>query len=129
MDELMFLNLLSNNAELFENEFNGLNEFYNLNNEKEIHDFIKSNPGLIILLNAYQNSLKKYFSSAIFELKFKQDLSGNWFDLISLIVWLDEETFNNGSIDYIYAIDRELRPLRKKLDLLGEICLTKRILR
>lgn len=47
MDELMYLNLLSNNAELFENEFNGLNEFYNLNNEKEIHDFIKSNPGLI----------------------------------------------------------------------------------
>ena len=129
MDELMYLNLLSNNAELFEKEFRSLNEFYDLNNEKEIHKFIKSNPGLIILLNAYENSLKKYFSSAIFELKFKPDLSGTWFDLISLIVWLDEETFNNGSIDHIYAIDRELRPLRKKLDLLGEICLTKRILR
>lgn len=72
---------------------------------------------------------KKYFSNAIFELKFDSDPSGTWFDLIVLNVWVDEETFNNGFINYISSINRELRPLRRKLNLLGEISLTKRILK
>lgn len=129
MDELEYVAMLNNDLELFANEFNNLKNFYTLDNEKEIWDFIKLHPGVIVLLNAYEKSLKRYFPDAVFELKFDPDSSGSWFDLISLTAWVDEETFNNGSIEYIYSIDSELLPLRRKLNLLGEIVLTKRILK
>lgn len=129
MDELKYVMMLNNDSKLFGDEFDNLKKFYTLDNEKEIWDFIKIHPGVIILLRAYKKSLEKYFSNAIFELKFDRDLSGSWFDLIVLNVWVDEETFNNGSIDFIYSIDHELFPLRKKLNLLGAILLTKRILK
>ena len=129
MDELAQVEMLNNDLMLFNREFNNLKDFYKFNDEKEIKNFVKLHPGIIILLNAYEMALKKYFSNALFELEFDPDTSGTWFDLIVLNVWLDEETFNNGSMEYICSIDRELRPLRTKLDLLGEVVLTKRILR
>lgn len=129
MDELKQVKILQNDLSLFDEEFVHLKEFYRMNNENEIRNFIKQNPGLIILLGAYKNSLKKYFSNAIFELKFDPDISGSWFDLLELNVWVDENTFNNGSMDYILSIDKELFDLRKKLNLLGEISLSKRILK
>lgn len=129
MNELTQVDLLNNDSALFNIEFNNLKKFYTLNNEKEIWDFIKIHPGVIVLLNAYEQSLKKYFTGAVFELKFNPDLSGSWFDLIALTVWVDEETFNNGSIEHIYSIDHDLLPLRRRLNLLGAILLTKRILK
>lgn len=120
---------LNNDVNLFNQEFDNLKEFYQFNNEREISSFIRLNPGLIILLNEYKKSLRRYFSDAVFELEFDPDSSGNWFDLIVLNVWIDEETFNNGSMECILSIDRELRPLRAKLNLLGELVLTKRILK
>ena len=94
MDELDYVSMLNSDSKLFDDEFNNLKKFYTLNNEKEIWDFIKIHPGVIVLLNAYEQSLKKYFTGAVFELKFNPDLSGSWFDLIALTVWVDEETFN-----------------------------------
>ena len=129
MDELMQAEMLSNDLDFFNQEFNNLKGFYTWNNEQEIFDFIKIHPGIIVLLNAYEISLKKYFSNAVFELKFDPDCSGEWFDLIVLTVWVDEETFNNGSMEYSVSINRELRPLRTKLNLLGEVVITKRILK
>ena len=129
MDELTQVEMLNKDSGLFYQEFNNLKEFYTFNDENEILEFIMLHPGIIVLLNAYEEYLKKYFSNAIFELKFDSDPSGTWFDLIVLNVWIDEETFNNGSINYISSINRELRPLRRKLNLLGEVSLTKRILK
>ena len=73
--------------------------------------------------------MKDYFPNGFFELKFGPDLSGTWFDLLELNIWIDEETFSNGSSDYVRSINREFRPLRRKLDLLGEVLISKRILR
>ena len=83
MDELDYVSMLNSDSKLFDDEFNNLKKFYTLNNEKEIWDFIKIHPGVIVLLNAYEQSLKKYFTGAVFELKFNPDLSGSWFDLIA----------------------------------------------
>lgn len=70
MDELNHVEMLINDSKLFDDEFNNLKSFYTFDNEKEIFDFVKIHPGIIVLLNAYENSLKKFFSNAIFELKF-----------------------------------------------------------
>ena len=129
MDELTRVELLNKDSTLFNLEFNNLKKFYTFYDEKEIWDFIKLHPGIIVLLNEYERFLKKYFSNAVFELRFDEDCSGTWFDLIVLTVWVDEETFYNGSMESILSINRELRPLRRKLDLLGEVSLTKRILK
>lgn len=129
MDELKQVELLNDDSRLFEKEFKNLKEFYILNSEKELYDFIKIHPGIIILLNKFEPSLKHHFPNAFFELEFNQDLSGNWFDLIMLNIWIDEYTFNNGSADSIRSIRNEFWDLRKKLDLLGELIISKRILR
>lgn len=129
MDELSKVKRLNEDSLLFEREFNKLKDFYILDSEKEIHDFIKINPGIILLLNRFKSPLKDYFPNGFFELKFGPDLSGTWFDLLELNIWIDEETFSNGSSDYVRSINREFRPLRRKLDLLGEVLISKRILR
>jgi hypothetical protein len=46
-----------------------------------------------------------------------------------LNIWIDEYTFNNGSADSIRSIRNEFWDLRKRLDLLGELIISKRILR
>ena len=129
MDELIKVEMLTKESELFENEFNNLKKFYILNGEKEVHDFIKINPGIILLLKEFEPSLKDYFPNSYFELKFGPDLSGSWFDLLELNIWMDEETFDNGSSEYVRLINKEFRPLRRKLNLLGEVLILKRILR
>jgi hypothetical protein len=129
MDELLQVERLNNDEVLFEREFNNLKDFYILDSEKEIHDFIKINPGIILLLNEFESLLKQYFPDGHFELKFGPDLSGTWFDLLELNIWIDEETFNNGSSEHVRSINKQFRPLRRKLDLLGEVLISKRILR
>lgn len=125
----MCVEMLNNDLNLFEKEFNNLKDFYILDSEKEVHDFIKIHPGIIILLNEFESPLKEYFPNGYFELKFGPDVSGTWFDLLELNVWVDEDTFNNGACDYVNSINRKFRPLRRKLDLLGEVLISNRILR
>ena len=62
-------------------------------------------------------------------LKFGPDMSGTWFDLIELNIWIDEKTFFNGDSGYINYINHKFWPLRRKLNLLGEILISNRILR
>ena len=118
---------LNNNAELFEEEFNNLKNFYIFKSEYEVHRFIKLHPGIIIILNKFKPHLGNYFPNGVFELEFDPDLSGSWFDVLLVNVIVDKETFNNGCIEHIDSINRDLRPLRKKLDLLGEVLLMERI--
>ena len=101
MKELMQVEMLTNDSELFEKEFNNLKDFFIFESEKEVHDFIKINPGIILLLNEFEPSLKKYFPDEYFELKFEPDSSGTWFDLLVLNIWMDEDRFFNGSNDDI----------------------------
>ena len=129
MNELMRVEMLTNDSELFEKEFNGLKDFFILDSEKEVHDFIKLNPGIMLLLNEFEPSLKKYFPNEYFELKFEADSSGTWFDLLVLNIWMDEDRFFNGSNDDIKKIRRQFLPLRRKLDLLGEVLISKRVLK
>lgn len=128
MDELLQVKMLSEDSELFEKEFKSLKDFYVLNTEKEIHEFIKARPETLILLDNYKKSLKQQFPDAVFELCFHMDVSGSWFDVIMLNIWVDEYTFNNGSAEKIRLLNKEFWPLRKKLDLLMELILSKRIL-
>ena len=48
MDELDYVSMLNSDSKLFDDEFNNLKKFYTLNNEKEIWDFIKIHPGVIV---------------------------------------------------------------------------------
>lgn len=46
-----------------------------------------------------------------------------------LNIWVDEYTFNNGASDALRTIRNEFWPLRSKLDLFGEVVISKRILK
>lgn len=129
MDEILQVEMLKNDSNLFEEEFNNLRKFYNFDCEMEIHDFVMLHPGIIVLLNEFQPSLSHYFPNCIFELVFERDTSGSWFDQLLINIWMDEERFYNGSQEDIGLIRKKFWPLRKKLDLLGEVIISKRILR
>ena len=65
--------------------------------------------------------MEKFFPKGYFELKFGPDMSGTWFDLIELNIWIDEKTFFYGASGHINYIDQKFLPLRRKLNLLGEV--------
>ena len=125
----MQVEMLNKDSILFDEQFNDLKEFYIFDDEKEVYDFIKIHPGIILLLNEFKCDLEKFFPKGYFELKFGPDMSGTWFDLIELNIWIDEKTFFNGASGHINYIDHKFLPLRRKLNLLGEVLISSRILR
>ena len=127
MNEIMEVKKLNNNSKLFEEEFNNLKKFYIFKSEHEVHRFIKLHSGIIILLKKFEPYLGHYFPNGIFELEFDPDLSGSWFDVLLVNIMVDRKTFNNGCTEHIDSINREFRPLRKKLGLLGEVLLMEKI--
>ncbi len=114
---------LSNNPQLFDAKFKELYENYTFESEKESYDFIKEHPGLLLILDEYTPCLKKYFPKGIFELMVDIDPEIITWKTLILMVKVDEETFDNGCYEHLTYMRRHFRPLRRELNLMGEIML------
>ena len=112
---------LSNNE--FEEQFNKLNDLYEMRNPKKIHDFIRQNEGLIRLLNETRQYLTDKYPNGEFELQAHDDITGEGYHKIYINIFVDDETFNNGFMDGIHEIHDKIIPIEKELDLMMKLIL------
>ena len=118
MDELDFVKKLEEDEELFDREYDKLGDFFNLRHYEKVHDFIKDNTELIVLLNELKHRLSKAFPTGKFDLVLNTDYEYSDWSIVVLYVKVDEYTFDNGVMDDINKINFDFIPLRRKLDVL-----------
>ena len=121
INELTYIDELNNNKRLFEDKFNQLENYYTLTSKNEIHQFIEQNPGILILLNALKPHLKKDFANGEYELYVSYDPEIIDDEKLVLIINVDYERFKNGIGDEIRALNREIHPLKRKMNLFREL--------
>ena len=123
MDELDFVKKLEEDEELFDREYDKLGDFYNLRHYEKVHDFIKDNTGIIVLLNELKPRLSKTFPTGKFDLVLNTDYEYSDWSIVVLYVKVDEYTFDNGVMDDINKITFDFIPLRRKLDVLPDFAI------
>ena len=129
MNPLKQVEELKNNPKLFEEKFNNLDKNYTFKSRKESYEFIKKHPGLLVIIDEYTPCLNKYFPEGKFELYISQDPEiRDWVKLV-LMVEVDKQTYDNGCYEHLTNIRRHFRPLRQKLNLMGEIMILSKVLR
>ena len=116
--EIEYATRLSNNDELFEQEFINISKYFPFKNSEVIHGFLSENRGLVVVLNYIKPILKSQVPYAYFHLEM-------FFDTIFpphliLVVKALENDFNNRFKKDIRLIDSKILPLVKKLDLGSE---------
>ena len=107
----------------FEEKFSKLNDFYELNNPKKIHCFIKKNDNIFELLDKTKPYLKTTFPQGSFELEVYCDLTGEGNHSLLVNIHVDDETFNNGFMHKINHVNMRILPIQKKLNILSEFAL------
>ena len=107
----------------FEKQFPELNNFYEMRNDEEIHDFIRENEGLIQILNEAKPHLLNKFPNGEFELQSHEDITGEGCNKLYVNIFVDDETFNNEFKDGIHEIHGKIIPLEKELNLLMKLVL------
>lgn len=120
---------LKNNPELFEEKFNNLDNDYTFESREESYNFIKEYPGILLILDEYTPYLKRYFPEWILELSLNIDPEIVTWKTLILKVKLDKKTYENGSYEQLTHMRRYYRPLRRKLNLMGEIMVLSEVLR
>lgn len=123
MNELDFVKKLEEDEELFDREYDKLGDFYNLHHYEKVHDFIKDNTGIIVLLNELKPRLSKTFPTGKFDLVLNTDYEYSDWSIVVLYVKVDEYTFDNGVMDDINKINFDFIPLRRKLDVLPDFAI------
>ena len=123
MDELDFVKKLEEDEELFDREYDKLGDFFNLRHYEKVHDFIKDNTGIIVLLNELKPRLSKTFPTGKFDLVLNTDYEYSDWSIVVLYVKVDEYTFDNGVMDDINKITFDFIPLRRKLDVLPDFAI------
>ena len=123
MDELDFVKKLEEDEELFDREYDKLCDFFNLRHYEKVHDFIKDNTGIIVLLNELKPRLSKTFPTGKFDLVLNTDYEYSDWSIVVLYVKVDEYTFDNGVMDDINKITFDFIPLRRKLDVLPDFAI------
>ncbi|WP_296803052.1 hypothetical protein [uncultured Methanobrevibacter sp.] len=123
MDELDFVKKLEEDEELFDREYDKLGDFFNLRHYEKVHDFIKDNTELIVLLNELKHRLSKAFPTGKFDLVLNTDYEYSDWSIVVLYVKVDEYTFDNGVMDDINKITFDFIPLRRKLDVLPDFAI------
>ena len=123
MNELDFVKKLEEDEELFDREYDKLGDFFNLRHYEKVHDFIKDNTELIVLLNELKHRLSKAFPTGKFDLVLNTDYEYSDWSIVVLYVKVDEYTFDNGVMDDINKITFDFIPLRRKLDVLPDFAI------
>jgi len=116
-DESMIFDLL-NDDEFFEKEFQQIKNVFPMEDCQDIHNFLKNNPGVIIILNNVKPLLDKYVPYAKFYLRLDDDPL--FTPQLQLMVKAHKHDFENGFKEDIMKINYSIRPLISKLNLVCE---------
>lgn len=120
--ELLETENLKNNPQILNEEYQKLKEYYIFLENEKIYDFIRLNPGLIVLLKKFKPCLTAYFPNGQYELEIDEDPE---FDCTTLVlkIRVNNEQFNNGMMKKIDEINFSFVPLMQKMRLMNEILL------
>ena len=129
MNKLEQVDELKNNLQLFNEKFNALDENYIFKSREDTYEFIKQHPGLLIIIDEYTPYLNEHFPEGIFELEVDVDPEIITWKTLIINVKVDKETYENGCYEYLTYLRRHFRPLRRKLNLMGEIMVLSMVLR
>ena len=126
--ELQYIENLKSNESFFEEEFSRLENYYVLDSKDEIHDFVRENEGILVLLDAVKPFLDEYFSDAIYQLYMSYDHEIENEVKLVLLVKVNRERFHNGAYDDLRLISREILPFRRKINVLWELLIMAEVL-
>ena len=104
----------------FEEKFNALGEYYNIETPEEISQMIKNNENLFILLDEIKPYLEESFDDARYNLRFNFEPEYD-FQIIILRLDVSQERFHNGIGDEIRSLEFKIWDLEKRLNLLREL--------
>lgn len=108
------------NNDEFEEKFSRLYDFYEMNEPKKVHCFIKKHENMLELLEKTKPYLKETFPQGEFELEVYCDLNGEEDHSLLVNIHVDDETFNNGFMFKIHHVNRKILPLQRKLNIYSE---------
>lgn len=114
-EEIEFVNALNNDDELFEREFNNIQNIFPFKNFDEIHGICSDHRGLIVLLNKTKPLLKEHVPYASVHLELDDDPI--FTPQLLVVVKALQEDFDNGFKDDIKLINSKLDSLIIKLKL------------
>lgn len=125
--EREYIGRLSDDDELFEREFGNLKDSYPMDNPNKIYNFLKDNPGIIIVLNEVRPLLSQYVPYAKFNLKLDDDPI--FVPQLLLVVNAPRNKFGNGFKGNIKKINSSIRPFLLEFNLGAEFFIFDGLLR
>lgn len=116
-----------NEEKNFDEKFDKLGEYYDINSPNEIRKQIKKNENIFVLLDKIKPCLEDTFRGAEFslEMNFEPEMDDRF---IILRISVSKERFNNGIGDEIRAFELKIWNLERKLNTLREILIMPGIL-
>ena len=104
----------------FDDKFEALGEYYNIESPIEIRQQIRKNENIFILLDEIKPYLEKSFSDAKYslEMNFEPETDDRF---IILFINVSKERFNNGIVEDIMRLRLEIHDLRHELNVFREL--------
>lgn len=108
------------NEKNFDEKFMELGEYYNIDSPCEVKEFLKSNEGIITLLNEAKPYLEETFSDDRYCLEMVYDPECISCNQLVLKIYVLFERYQNGAHQDIERIRYHLRPTRRKIQVFTE---------
>ncbi|MBQ6100474.1 MAG: hypothetical protein IJL02_11515 [Methanobrevibacter sp.] len=122
-----YINKLNNDEELFEKEFHNIKRTYPMDDSKKIHNFLKNNPGIILVLNDVKQLMDEYIPYSIFNLTLDEDPI--FVPQLQLVVKAPRDKFENGFKEDVRRINSAIDPFLLEFDLSVEFFIFRQLLR
>ena len=107
----------------FEDKFQSLGEFYQIDSPGEVRDFLKDNQRIFVLLDEAKQYLMESFADEKYNLEMVYDPECEDCNHLVLRVYVLPERFHNGVSNDIEYVRMKLRPLRRELKVLSEFAI------
>lgn len=127
-NEIQYIENLKSNESFFEEEFSRLENYYVLDCRDEIHDFVRENEGILVLLDAVKPCLERYFKNDEYKLYVSYDPEIVDNVKLVLLVNVSYERFQNGADDDLWQITLNILPLRRKINIFREFLIMQGVL-
>lgn len=104
----------------FDEKFNELGQYYQIESPGEIRSFLKKNEGILILLDEVKPYLNESFGNDKYYLELVHDYECEDCNQLVLRIYVSSKRFHNGVHEDIEYIRTKLRPFRRQYKVLSE---------
>jgi hypothetical protein len=110
--------------DLFDVKFDNLKNTFIIPEKNEVYEFVKSNENLFHMLNFVKPKLNKYFND--FDYLLCIDNFPMYYDPKLALILKSEKINENAefSVNKLSQLDREIRPVKRELGLIGKFFIT-----